>query len=67
MILIFRTQKKRNDVMIGPPGSGKTEFVKKYILPKKYVHINRDTSKTKAKCLDLTKKALEKKKICSHR
>lgn len=59
---VFEPRKKEMIIMVGLPGAGKTEFVKKYILPEKYVHINRDTCKSKTKCLDLTKKALEKKK-----
>ena len=58
---VFEPRKKEMIIMVGPPGAGKTEFVKKYIVPDKYVHINRDTCKTKAKCIELTKKALEKK------
>ena len=36
---------------VGRAGSGKSTFVKKYLLPRGYVHINQDTSKTKEKCL----------------
>ena len=60
---VFEPRKKEMIIMVGLPGAGKTEFVKKYILPEKYVHINRDTCKSKTKCLDLTKKALEKKNL----
>ena len=52
--------------MVGPPGSGKTEFVKKYILSHEheheYVHINQDILKTKKKCLQITEDALTKNK-----
>ena len=58
----FEPRKKEMIIMVGPPGAGKSDFVKKYILPEKYIHINRDTCKTKAKCLTLTKAALEKNK-----
>lgn len=58
----FVPRKKEMIIMIGLPGAGKTEFVKKYILVEKYIHINRDTCKTKTKCLELTKTALGKKK-----
>jgi bifunctional polynucleotide phosphatase/kinase len=37
--------------MIGPPASGKSTFTKKYLVPHKYVHINRDTLQTQEKCL----------------
>jgi len=58
----FVPRKREIIVMVGPAGSGKSEFVKKYILPKGYVHINQDTCKTKAKCLSQAKIALEEKK-----
>lgn len=32
-------------IMVGPPGSGKSEFVHKYILPEGYIYINHDTLK----------------------
>ena len=38
-------------LLIGPPASGKSTFVKKYLIPHKYVHINRDTLQTQEKCL----------------
>lgn len=59
---VFEPRKKEIIVMVGLPGSGKSEFVKKYILPYGYVHINQDTCKTKTKCLIETKKTLENKK-----
>lgn len=58
----FKPRKKELIIMMGYPGSGKTEFVKKYILPHDYVHVNQDTCKTKAKCLTLTERALIKGK-----
>ncbi|XWV25197.1 mg415 protein [Tupanvirus deep ocean] len=58
----FLPRKKEIILMVGPQGSGKTEFVKKYIVPNNYVHINQDICKTKAKCLALTKEALEEGK-----
>lgn len=47
-------------IMVGPPGSGKTEFVNTYIVPNGYVHINQDTCKTKAKCLSMAEEAMTK-------
>lgn len=58
----FKPRSKELIIMIAPPGSGKTDFVKKYILPHGYVHINQDICKTKAKCLALATDAMDKKK-----
>lgn len=59
---VFKPRKKEMIVMIGIPGSGKTEFVKKYILPHGYVHINQDKCKTKLKCTNETLKAAKEEK-----
>lgn len=53
---LFKPRKKEMIIMIGPPGAGKTEFVKKYILPHNYVHINKDECKTREKCLSIVRK-----------
>jgi len=45
-------------ILIGHPGCGKTTFSKKYLISKGYVHVNRDTLKTPAKCLSATESAL---------
>nr|CAB3264977.1 bifunctional polynucleotide phosphatase/kinase [Phallusia mammillata] len=45
-------------VMVGYPASGKSSFVKNNILPKGYVHVNRDTMKTWQKCVAACKQAL---------
>jgi len=60
--ITFKPRSNEMIVMVGMPGSGKTEFVTKHILPHGYIHINQDTCKTKAKCLALAKQALEKNK-----
>lgn len=44
--------------MIGYPGSGKSSFVKSYVIPKGYVYVNRDTLKTAAKCISTAQEAL---------
>nr|WBF70852.1 hypothetical protein [Megavirus caiporensis] len=59
---VFVPRKKEMILMIGPPGSGKSYFAKKYIIPNNYIYINRDTCKTKIKCLSETKKVLDKGK-----
>lgn len=59
---VFEPRKKEMIIMVGPPGSGKSEFVKKFILPHGYIHVNQDTCKTKVKCLSMAKDAVEKKK-----
>lgn len=58
----FKPRNKELIVMVAAQGSGKTEFVKKYILPHGYVHINQDICKTKKKCLSIAKSAFEKGK-----
>lgn len=45
-------------IMVGPPGSGKSSFVKKYIKPHGYVRINQDKFGSKSKCLALTDASL---------
>ena len=47
----FTPAKNEMIIMVGVPGSGKSTFAKKYIVPHKYGIINRDTSKTIPKCL----------------
>jgi bifunctional polynucleotide phosphatase/kinase len=52
-------------LLVGPPASGKSTFVKKYFLPHKYTHVNRDTLQTQEKCLKATEAALkEGKSVC---
>jgi len=58
----FKPRKKELILVVGFPGSGKSEFVKNHIVPNGYEYVNRDTCKTKAKCLKLTRDALEKNK-----
>lgn len=45
----------QNEVIInvGLPGSGKSFFTKKYVVPQGYENINQDILKTKAKCLKM--------------
>lgn len=55
----FVPRKKELIVLVGVPGSGKTEFAKKYIEPYGYVSVNKDLCKTKKKCMDMAREALE--------
>lgn len=56
----FTPRKKELIIMVGYPGSGKSEFVNKYILSNGYKHVNQDTCGTNAKCLNMAKSAFEK-------
>lgn len=47
---------------VGLPASGKSTFAKKYLVPKGYIWINRDTLKTPAKCKKALKEALQEGK-----
>ncbi|XP_060602624.1 bifunctional polynucleotide phosphatase/kinase-like [Ruditapes philippinarum] len=47
-------------LLAGFPASGKSFFAKKYLEPKGYVVVNRDTLKTWQKCLALCKDSLKK-------
>jgi bifunctional polynucleotide phosphatase/kinase len=58
----FVPRKKELIVMIGSPGSGKTSFVEKYILPHKYVLISNDIYRYKQKCFSLVADAVSKNK-----
>lgn len=46
-------------IMVGYPGSGKSSYVKNVILPRNFRHVNRDTLKTPAKCLQVAESALQ--------
>jgi bifunctional polynucleotide phosphatase/kinase len=58
----FKPRNKEIILMVGPQGSGKTEFVKKYILPFGYVNINQDICRTKKKCTAIMEHALQESK-----
>lgn len=58
MKYVFKPRKREMIVMVGPPGSGKSTFVKKYLEKHNYVVVNRDTHKTKNKCVAVTNTAL---------
>ena len=46
-------------ICIGYPGSGKTSYIKKYLVPRGYKIINQDKLKTERKCKEKCIKALE--------
>jgi len=48
-------------LFVGYPGSGKSHFAKKHLLPEGYVHINQDTLKTADKCIKAAQKELAMK------
>ncbi|GFX60372.1 hypothetical protein TNCV_4075941 [Trichonephila clavipes] len=47
-------------VFVGFPAAGKTHFVQTYLIPKGYIHINRDTLGSWQKCVSECSKALSK-------
>lgn len=49
-------------IMVGYPGSGKSYYCKKYIVPMNYIYINQDTLKTLKSCLTETQKLMEQNK-----
>lgn len=51
-------------LMVGGPGSGKSHFCKKILIPKDYVYINRDKLGTWQKCVKFLENALLQKKNC---
>jgi bifunctional polynucleotide phosphatase/kinase len=40
-------------LLIGPPASGKTTFFRQHLQAHNYVHVNRDTLQTMAKCIQV--------------
>ncbi|KAJ8981130.1 hypothetical protein NQ317_007905 [Molorchus minor] len=51
-------------LMVGGPGSGKSHFCKKVIVPMGYAHINRDTLGSWQKCVKVLKEALQSEQSC---
>ncbi|XP_045477062.1 uncharacterized protein F21D5.5 [Harmonia axyridis] len=55
---------KNHDIilMVGSQGSGKSHFCKTELIPKNYVHINRDMLKSWEKCVLMLEECIRKKK-----
>lgn len=51
-------------VMVGCPGSGKSNICKSLIIPKGYIHINRDSLGSWQKCAKLLEETIQEKKNC---
>ncbi|XP_049762750.1 bifunctional polynucleotide phosphatase/kinase isoform X3 [Schistocerca cancellata] len=49
-------------ILVGGPGSGKSFFAKTHLVPKGYVHVNRDTLGSWQKCVSSMEDALKKGK-----
>ena len=58
----FKKRTKEMIIMIGYPGSGKSYYCNKYIVPKGYKYINQDTLKTAKKCVEEAEKQIINKK-----
>jgi bifunctional polynucleotide phosphatase/kinase len=56
---IFETKNEKDIIILqGLPGSGKTYFCEKYLIPAGYTQINQDILKTKGKCMREFKNAI---------
>uniref|UniRef100_A0A6B2L628 PNK FHA domain-containing protein n=1 Tax=Arcella intermedia TaxID=1963864 RepID=A0A6B2L628_9EUKA len=58
----YHEEKQEMILMVGPPASGKSTFVEKYLVPHGYSRVNRDTLKTVAKCKSVAREAIEEEK-----
>lgn len=46
-------------IFVGAPGAGKTEFYHRFLQPREWVHVNRDTLKTKPRMMKTAQQALQ--------
>ena len=53
--ILNNINKKVLIIMVGYPGSGKSTFIKKYLIKNNFKPINQDKLKTSKKCLDICK------------
>jgi len=58
-LTIEKSNKQEMILLVGRPASGKSTFAKQYYND--YIYINQDTEKTKAKCINKAKDAINKK------
>jgi bifunctional polynucleotide phosphatase/kinase len=55
----YKVGEKELIIMVGYPGSGKSTFVKKYLIKNNFESINQDKLKSKKKCLDMCEKYMK--------
>lgn len=60
----FNYEKPNVILMVGAPGSGKSHFCTKILVPKGYVYVNRDQLGSWQKCVKELENALMQKKNC---
>lgn len=51
-------------LMQGPPCAGKTTFYMQRLRPQGYIHVNQDTLKTQARCLQAVEQSLSRGRSC---
>ncbi|GAB1318316.1 DNA kinase/phosphatase Pnk1 [Madurella fahalii] len=58
-ILLVKTNEKDVILFVGPPGSGKSTFYWKHLMPLGYERVNQDTLKSKDKCFKVAGELLK--------